>query len=157
MRARATVQHGTTAIKTSSGARMSFMVYRCTDASVQVVSLIEFVGMGSLAVRARYLPQVRFLINHLQLRDGSVSRSSEAELRGRILAGKEGPMEITTSNLREAKAGLVRAIGSTGDAAYVLACANLLNAAAISLHNRRLRCAPRSFTSAIDLSAWPTV
>jgi hypothetical protein len=91
--------------------------------------------MGSRWVRVKYLPQVRFLLNNLQLRDDPGLFSPEAELRARILSGNEREIEITTADLREAKAGLGRVIATKGDAAYVLACANLLNAAL----NKRLR------------------
>jgi hypothetical protein len=109
--------------------------HRCSDLTAQIVSLSEFLGMGSWSVRVRYLPQVRFLLNNLQLRDDPGLLSPEADLRARILGGNEREIEITTSNLREAKAGLGRVIATKGDAAYVLACANLLNAAL----NKKLR------------------
>lgn len=109
--------------------------HRCVDAGASVVSLSEFLGMGSPSIRNRYLPQARFLINHLQCPEEPDSLASEADLRARILSGKEAQLRIHTSNLREAKAGLGRVILTRGDAAYILACANLLNAAL----NKQLR------------------
>jgi hypothetical protein len=85
--------------------------------------------MGSAVVRSRYLRQTQFLVNHLRSPVVTQSNEPEGELRARILSGKGASSEITTSELREAKAGLGRIISTTGDAAYVLACANLLNAA----------------------------
>lgn len=109
--------------------------HRCAAINANVISLSELLGMGSAAVRARYLPQLRFLMNHLHFDETISESSTELELRTRILSGAEGRIEIKTSELREAKAGLDRAIVTKGDAAYVLACANLLNAAL----NRKLR------------------
>jgi hypothetical protein len=103
--------------------------HRCADASVDVVSGSRFLSMGSAVVRSRYLRQTQFLVNHLRSPAVTQSNESEGELRTRILSGKEASSEVTTSELREVKAGLGRIISTTGDAAYVLACANLLNAA----------------------------
>jgi len=103
--------------------------HRCQDVSVRVLSLSEFLNLGSAAVRAKYLGQARFLINHLKTGDEADLIGSEADLHERLLRGKATRGEIFTSELREAKAGLGWLISTVGEAAYVLACANLLNAA----------------------------
>jgi hypothetical protein len=89
----------------------------------------EFLSLGSPEVRIRYIPQMRFLLNHLRSYGPISNPTSEESVRLQILSGAEKRQEIMTSELREAKAGLGRAIVTTGEAAYVLACANLLNAA----------------------------
>jgi hypothetical protein len=103
--------------------------HRCAAANARVLSLCELVSMGSTEIRTRYLPQVRFLQNHLHSDLATAEPTTEIALRTRILGGAEPPVEIETSELREAKVGLGRVIVTKGDAAYVLACANLLNAA----------------------------
>src|SRR5579863_6131393 len=108
---------------------------RCASGSVQVISLSEFLGMGSERVRSMYMPQARFLLNHLRNNETHEPKDTEGEIRSRILSGSELTTGITTSDLREAKSGLGRIISTTGDAAYALACANLLNAAL----NKKLR------------------
>ena len=52
-----------------------------------------------------------------------------------MIKTQQEPIPIHTSDLREAKAGLGMIVTTTGDAAYVCACANLLNAAL----NQRLK------------------
>lgn len=103
--------------------------HRCNEKTARVLSLSEFLSMGSPDIRVRYIPQMRFLLNHLRSDTAVPHPVSEESLRLQILSGSKTPREIQTSELREAKAGLGRAIVTTGDAAYVLACANLLNAA----------------------------
>jgi hypothetical protein len=109
--------------------------HRCQRSDVRILSLSELLCMGSAELRAHYLPQARFLLNHLRADLGPDGSLSSRELSKRINGDKELASPIETSQLREAKAGLGIVIGSSADAAYVFSCANLLNAAL----NRQLR------------------
>jgi hypothetical protein len=101
---------------------------RCRRPHVNVVSLSELIAMGSKAVRNRYLHQAVFLINHLNGNDTISSCGSANDLRNRIYLPAHEVRSIHTSEVREAQAGLGREIRFGADAAYILACANLLNA-----------------------------
>ena len=103
--------------------------HRCQNPATSVVSLAEFLRMQSPEVHARYIEQARFLIKHLRVdTDGCDETSSSEELATLLKSGRQ-PMPIHTSDVREAKAGLGIIARTTGDAAYVCACGNLLNAA----------------------------
>ena len=109
--------------------------HRCTDETVSVLSLSEFLRSLSPAIHRRYIKHARFLINHLRRDfDESEEDLQSNSIRDLILKTEQA-VPIRTSDLREAKAGLGMIVATVADAAYVCACANLLNAAL----NRRLR------------------
>lgn len=100
--------------------------HRSRSPATRVLSLVELANKaGTLA---DFLPQIRFLTNHMRMADAladaaSVSSATEALQRA------SGPMRIETSELREARAALGMEVRTFGDAAYAFAAANLLNAA----------------------------
>lgn len=103
--------------------------YRCQDSATSVMSLAEFLRMQSPEVHARYIEQARFLINHLRVDTDGREETMTSEALAILVKSGQQPMPIHTSDLREAKAGLGIIVRTTGDAAYVCACGNLLNAA----------------------------
>ena len=103
--------------------------HRCSDGSCEVVSLGEFLRGLSPELHARYLGQARFLVNHLRSDERDRVEPKTSRELAELLKAPSKPLAIHTSDLREAKAGLGIVVGSTADAAYVCACANLLNAA----------------------------
>ncbi len=109
--------------------------HRCAHDTVSVTSLPEFLRELSPTIHKRYFVHARFLINHLR----QDSRDQEEDLQSNsireLVRKTDRPLPIHTSDLREAKAGLGLIIATSGEAAYVCACANLLNAAL----NRRLQ------------------
>ncbi len=109
--------------------------HRCVDQSSNVVSLSEFLRMLSPAIHRRYIQQARFLINHLRQEPNESGKPLTSDAIFNIIEAQKKPMPIHTSELREAKAGLGMIVTTTGNAAYVCACANLLNAAL----NQRLK------------------
>ena len=109
--------------------------HRCTDQSSSVVSLSEFLRMLSSSIHRRYIQQARFLINHLRQEPSEDGKSLTSDEILNLIKTRERPVPIYTSELREARAGLGMIVTTTGDAAYVCACANLLNAAL----NQRLK------------------
>lgn len=109
--------------------------HRCTHDTVRVLSLSEFFQELSPAIHRRYVQHARFLINHLRQDHGNPDEDLQSGSICRMILKAERAMPIRTSDLREAKAGLGMVVTTTADAAYVCACANLLNAAL----NRRLR------------------
>jgi hypothetical protein len=150
------------ALRLSGQARRLVVVYchptftrhhRCVDQSASVVSLSEFLRMSSPTIHRRYIQQARFLINHL--REGPADSrnppSSDAILND--IRVRHERMPIHTSELREAKAGLGIIVTTTGDAAYVCACANLLNAAM----NQRLKTYDGSLELAKDVYSFKAI
>ena len=109
--------------------------HRCVDRSSSVVSLSEFLRMLSPAIHRRYIQQARFLLNHLRQEPDERGKPLTSDAIFNIIKTQQEPIPIHTSDLREAKAGLGMIVTTTGDAAYVCACANLLNAAL----NQRLK------------------
>ena len=109
--------------------------HRCTHETVSVLSLSEFLRSLSPVIHRRYIQHARFLINHLR----QDFEESEEDLQSNsirdLILKTEQAVPIRTSDLREAKSGLGMVVATTADAAYVCACANLLNAAL----NHRLR------------------
>ena len=103
--------------------------HRCGDQSCSVVSLSEFLRMLSPVIHRRYIQQARFLINHLRQEPNEHRKSLTSDAILSLIKTRKKPMPIHTSELREAKAGLGMIVTTAGDAAYVCACANLLNAA----------------------------
>lgn len=103
--------------------------HRCVDQSTNIVSLPEFLRTLSPDIHRRYIQQSRFLINHLRLEDdGSCDIPTSDEII-ETTKSLQQPIPIHTSHLREAKAGLGMIVSTTGDVAYICACANLLNSA----------------------------
>jgi len=103
--------------------------HRCSDENVRVISLAEFVSMGSETVREKYVLQAQFILSNLRTGEKLTAGMNAAGSAKALLDEQAPPREIYTSELREAKAGLERVIVNLADAAYVLASANLLNAA----------------------------
>ncbi len=103
--------------------------HRCVDKSSIVVSLSEFLRMLSPAIHRRYIQQARLLINHLRQEPNESAQPANSDAIVDVIRTQKEPIPIHTSELREAKAGLGMIVTTTGDAAYVCACANLLNAA----------------------------
>jgi hypothetical protein len=109
--------------------------HRCVVQSASVVSLSEFLRMLSPAIHRCYIQQARFLINNLRQEPNESGKPLTSDAIFNIIKTQQKPMPIHTVDLREAKAGLGMIVTTTGDAAYVCACANLLNAAL----NQRLK------------------
>lgn len=109
--------------------------HRCAYPDTQVLPLLSFVQSSSRGP-SQFLPHVRVLMNHL--RYSQVPRKCEPsdQLLARIRQYDGPPMEIVTSYLREAKAGLDMDVTNSGEAAYFFACANLLNAALTHRYGR---------------------
>ena len=85
--------------------------------------------MLSPIIHRRYIQQARFLINHLRQETSGHGKSLTSDAILNLIKTQKKAMLIHTSELREAKAGLGMIVTTAGDAAYVCACANLLNAA----------------------------
>jgi len=109
--------------------------HRCSDPSTKIVSLSEFLRTMSMEIHRNYLQYARFLINHLQQTDTKITESSSSTMLLEAIRMQQSPIQVHTSDLREAKAGLGMIASTTGDIAYVCACANILNAAM----NRKLK------------------
>jgi hypothetical protein len=101
--------------------------HRSRSESTKVVSLFELAELGGTG--RRYLPQIRFLTNHMRLAELDVVRGKTLDEATADLASATEPQEIATSQLREARAALGIEIRTRGEAAYAFAAANLLNAA----------------------------
>lgn len=101
--------------------------HRSRSESTKVVSLFELAELGG--VGRRYLPQIRFLTNHMRLAEADAPRGLTVDEATANLAAAAEPQEIATSQLREARAALGIEIRTRGEAAYAFAAANLLNAA----------------------------
>jgi hypothetical protein len=105
----------------------TFSKHHRAKGSAEIYSLSEFLRLASADIYRNYSEQARFLLNHLQGEPEDEAESAR-ELYEKVLTLK-GPMEILTSEVREAKAGLGIIVTNECEAAYVCACANLLNAA----------------------------
>tara|TARA_Y100000814_G_C12347502_1_gene406036 strand:+ start:729 stop:2108 length:1380 start_codon:yes stop_codon:yes gene_type:complete len=103
--------------------------HRCIDEAVSIVSISQFLRMLSPSIHRRYINQARFLINHLRLREKNLFDKSDSDTLIQDIQKQKEFIPIYTSDLRVAKSGLSNIVVSTGDTAYVLACANLINAA----------------------------
>jgi len=104
--------------------------HRCNAPNVRILSLQEFLSIGSRRALLRYIPQARLLLNHL--RDQTLpdhAGESSSALLCQIGQATRSPRIIETSELREARAGLGITISTSSDVAYVCACGNLVNAA----------------------------
>ena len=110
--------------------------HRCSEPSVSIVSLFDFLSMSSPKIHGRYIQQARFLLNHLREDQDETELSLTSATIVELIKTKQPPMPIETSDLREAKAGLGRVVNTTWDFAYVCACANLINA----VMNKHLKC-----------------
>src|SRR5262249_31874001 len=80
--------------------------YRCQHANAHVVSLPELLRAASPAVLHQFMPQARFLANHLFYHDATKPSASSNALKTRIFNSQAERQSILTSQLREAKLGL---------------------------------------------------
>ncbi|MBO6940948.1 MAG: hypothetical protein JJ863_38595 [Deltaproteobacteria bacterium] len=103
--------------------------HRARNAGTWVPSLLELAAGGNAQAGRRYLPQIRFLTNHLHLTENQAAGGDDLRSAREALAAARGPMAIQTSELREARAAIGMTVSTRGEAAYALAAANLLNAA----------------------------
>jgi len=104
---------------------------RCKQNNVRIVSLSAFLDLQSDDVLERYIDQVRFLINHLNLEGESSEPISLEAIRQKAKQRENSKLcdDIHTSHVREAKGGIDISSPKTPEqVAYVCACANLLNA-----------------------------
>lgn len=105
--------------------------HRISEEGISVVSLTQFLRLFGPEALRRYIDPARFLINHICLSSDIFSREHRLDSKTAMeqLYSQTNPVEIKTADLREAKAGLCIMVKTAADAAYVCACANLLNAA----------------------------
>jgi len=100
---------------------------RSRSGSTQVLSLFELARSARRA--ADFLPQIRFLTNHMHAPKADAAAAASVADAMASLRQAAGPQEIMTSDVREARSALGIEVRTVGEAAYAFAAANMLNAA----------------------------
>jgi len=103
--------------------------HRCGYDGTEVISLPAYLARGGRAHVHRYLPHLRFLLNHLRRRGDQIARGDPGGLQQSIVERRAEGRPPTLAEVQEAKAGLELVVLCAEEAAYFFACANLLNAA----------------------------
>lgn len=102
--------------------------HRCSFPGTEIESLMTFLFRGQAHTQNLYHDHVRLLVSNLNSAKLAPEDRSAPELEHVLLEGSSEEMEIVKSDVYEARAAVDIPVRCTREAAYVLACANLLEA-----------------------------